>query len=285
MPAHSISGNDFMPYLFNIMGLVGVPIFLMLAGYFEYCSKTSLSKKVNRTLIPLMIWGTLTFLLHIFKTQEEAHLKDYLMWIYGCGSWLYFVPVLLWCQIMLRLLDKDWIWILVGFVSTSLSVFDIIPYNFVFTPYVNPFNFIIYFCAGRLIRKYHFIDFISDKPLVWTAVSILVMTLFLIITEPLYWTPWTWVFSVALFCFLYLLFNKCTPNWLIQIGMMSYVIYLCHMQIAGFIHFSFSFLWGTPLEIVKVFVAFAMVCLFCYFLKFVLKRFGFVKLINLLGFR
>ena len=181
MPAHSIDGSPFMPHLFGIIGLVGVPVFLLMAGYFDYGSKTPLPKKAYRTFIPLLIWGTITFLLHIFKTPEEAHLKDYLMWMYGCGSWLYFVPVLFWCQLLLRLLGKDWVWILVGLVSTSLSIFDVIPYNVVFTPYVNPFNFIIYFCIGRLFRKYDLVDIIIKKPLVWMAVSVLVMTMLVIL--------------------------------------------------------------------------------------------------------
>lgn len=285
MPAHNINGSAFMPRLFGVVGMFGVPVFLLISGFFDYSSETSLSKKAGRSFIPLLIWGTITFIIHIIKTPEEAHLKDYLMWVYGCGSWLYFVPVLFWCQLLLRVWGKEWMWIIIGLVSTSLTVLDIIPYNMLFTTYVNPFNFIIYFCVGRLIKKYNVIDYITKRPLMWMLVTVVIMTVFLFITKPQYWTPWTWIFTISFFSFCYLFFSRYTWKWLVQVGMMSFVIYLCHIQIAGFVHFRFSFLWGTPFEIIKVFVAFIIVCLFCSFLKYVLVKFGFEKALNYLGFR
>lgn len=285
MPAHKVEGLMNMPYVYDVIGMWGVPLFLMIAGFFDYTSKTPSIIRARKLFVPLLIWGTITFLIHILRNPEETHLKDYLMWIYGCGSWLYFVPVLFWCQLLLKSLGKEWIWIISGLVSTSLTVLNIIPYNMLFTPYVNPFNFIIYFCVGRLLRKYNVIDFISKRPLLWMFVTIVIMTVFLFITKPQYWTPWTWIFSMSLFVFLFLFFTRYTWMWLIQVGMISYVIYLCHIQIAGFVHFRFSFLWGTPFEIVKVFVAFVVVCLFCSLLKYSLVKFGLEKELKYLGFR
>jgi hypothetical protein len=82
-------------YLFNYLGMVGVPAFLMLAGFFEYTSRSSWSSKLSGLFIPLLIWGTAGYLPSlIFGNMSVGEaIIGYFKWIYGCGSWLYFVPV------------------------------------------------------------------------------------------------------------------------------------------------------------------------------------------------
>lgn len=269
------------------IGIIGVPSFLMMSGYFDYESKTPLLRRLKKLLIPLLIWGTLTYGLdlipHFSKDQSfMGVLYGWLKWTYGCGTWLYFVPMLLWCMLLSRYVNK-WILIVLGIVSTALGV-TIIPYNDAFTPYVNPFNFILYFLLGRITREYHWN---------WER-NWLVIVSFIIATASL----WIWnedrphyfhlcciPFCLSIFIIAWNIFSKVHWAWAIWIGKVSFVIYFCHMQIAGITNTTLSLLWGSPLELLKYPIAIIIVLLFVYILYFVLNKFNLTIISKYLGFR
>lgn len=152
MPGHSSNAE-----VFDRIGLIGVPLFMLCAGFFykkdpETGLGTFLNKKFKSLIIPWLVWGTITYCIHILKGIDVG-IVHYLKWILGIGTWLYFVPVLLCCQILSRYLN-NFVLLVLGLVSMFLSVYHVIPYNELFTPYVNPFNFVGYFAIGSLMRSY-----------------------------------------------------------------------------------------------------------------------------------
>lgn len=137
--------------------MVGVPTFLILSGYFDYYSQSSLYKSAKRLFILLFIWGLLTYITSHINTAENFYDSTIglLKWIYGCGSWLYFVPILFWCKLICGIDNYMYyqsILCVISLISISLTSFGIIPYNEFFTPYTNLLNFLIYFQIGRYLR-------------------------------------------------------------------------------------------------------------------------------------
>lgn len=274
--------------IYRSIGCVGVPLFMLMAGFFDARSKASLTEKIKRLFLPLLIWGTLTFLINIYKLQIpiETCLKEYLKWLYGCGTWYYFIPVLFWCQLLVRYVNK-WGLAICGLISMLLTHLDVIPINEYLTPYSNPFNLILYFLIGREYRlKKGDIIPLSSKTVV---IAVFVLWLFIIIFKtPLYWNVLTPVFSVSLFYFLWFVLNYLPESKsIVKVGKISFVLYLCHMQIAQsiaghFCNMSGGAVWGNLL---KVPIAFICVVIMVLALERILKYKECNKMLLWLGYK
>jgi len=283
--AHMPVLSDNIPhiaYFFEVAGVVGVPMFMMMSGFFNLHSTTPLGKTFLRLFVPLLIWGSVCFTLHIIKTPTDTIVVDWIKFVMGSKSVFYFVPMLF-CCILLAHYVNDGLLLLLGLLSQVLSSYtNIIPYGDVWTVNLNPFNFTVYFCFGRLIRKY-WDGCISYK--LWVPIGLICSIVISLFITPCYENPFIVVLALSVLILAYGLFMNYRSKWLIEIGKMSFVIYLCHIQIAGFIQALYRPLWGTWLELTKVFVAFFIVCVFCFALKWVLERLKLNKVTRYLGFR
>lgn len=150
-----------MSWLYSSIGSIGVPIFLFLSGYLDYGSKKRFIDKIICLMAPLLIWGTLTFAYTLIMGHQVISISTiglWLKWVLGSGTWYYFVPVLLMCTLMCRNIN-NWALILLGIATIAFS--NEIPYNDIFTKYLNPFFFVVYFALGRLVRKEEWLIFNS----------------------------------------------------------------------------------------------------------------------------
>lgn len=279
-------GHSFNAVIFDRIGLIGVPLFMICAGFFYDRSRDKslvafLRKKWDTLIIPLLIWGTLTFMIHALKDQSVIGITSYVKWIVGIGTWLYFVPVLLCCQLFSRYINRS-ILLCLGLASMFFSYYGVIPYTEVFTPYVNPFNFIAYFVVGGFLRSY-------DK---WMRISLtgggilfVASALMIVLLKPVYWYPYSLIVSIVLFLSLFALFHHFNSKIIVGIGKLSFVIYLSHMQFAGAVNQLLKMLWGTPVEFVKTIVAFALVTILIWALQRLLIHFGFDSVKRYLGYR
>lgn len=284
MPAHEINGTSYMIDVFDTVGMLGVPLFMMLSGYFNYTSKFSLKKTIRSLFVPLLIWGTICYILHIIKTPTETPIIDWIKFVGGSKSIFYFVPMLF-CCIVLSHYVNSWILLLLGIATQALTTYSqLIPYNEIWTFNLNPFIFMASFTTGRLFRKY---DCLGKYKNWWMPLSVLVMILFLALKgQPDYYSPFTVIFTGSLLVFLYGVFMRFSVSWINYIGKISFVIYLCHIQIAGAVQAIWKPLWGSYLEPVKIFVAFAIVVLFCLGIQLIIERaIKKPELLRLLGYR
>lgn len=278
MPGHGANA-----VIFDRIGLIGVPLFMICAGYFNNSKEgdfsTWIDKKWRTLIIPWLIWGTITYLLHILKSKD-IELISYLKWMVGVGTWLYFVPILLCCQIFSRYINL-YVLLCLGLISMFFSAYHLIPYNDVFTPYVNPFNFIVYFVAGSLIRNYGILKYFESR---WCGVLI-IGVLLLALFKPVYWHPLSPAVALILFFACYSLFFSFNGKVLTETGKVSFVIYLCHIQVAGMVNQLMSNLWGTPYEFAKVIIAFLAVNLMVIGVKYVINKLNLVQVGRYLGYR
>ena len=272
-------------YMFNYLGIVGVPVFLMLAGFFEYSSKSSWRSKLSGLFIPLLIWGTIGYLPSlIFGNMSVGEsVAGYFKWIYGCGSWLYFVPVLFWCKLMSSSgrAELDIILMCVSLTSIILTALELIPYNDYFTAYTNPFNFMIYYQIGLYMRKLD-INYRS-RHLVCISAALMGVVILCWKTIPSYFSIWCVPFSICSFLLMYN-FSRLV-NIGESVGKSSYVIYLLHMVPMGIIARRIHFWWGTPLQILNVIIIFTIIAFTVLVLKLILGKLHQNKILRYLGYR
>lgn len=272
-------------YLFNYLGVVGVPVFLIIAGFFEYTSRSSWKSKLSGLFIPLLIWGTIGYLpsLILGNMSVAEAVTGYFKWIYGCGSWLYFVPVLFWCKLMSSS-GRVWLDIVlmcISLTSILLTSLKLIPYNDYFTAYTNPFNFMIYYQIGLYVRKLN-LNYRS-KHLVWISVVLLCSVVLCWNTIPSYFSIWSVPFSICSFILMYH-FSRLVKLGE-SLGKSSYVIYLLHMVPMGIIARRIHFWWGTPLQILNVIIIFTIISFAVLVLKLILVKLHLDKILCYLGYR
>ena len=124
--AHSISlENVALQRIGMLLGLLGVPLFLLSSGFFF--NPTSFTKLVKNTsiniIVPWIIWGTFAYSLSVYLGSVIS-LKSYLAYILGNGTWLYFVPVLIILRIVFYFFNSDVC--MICFIATSL-LFSVLP--------------------------------------------------------------------------------------------------------------------------------------------------------------
>ena len=279
-------GNIAMQYLYSYLGIVGVPIFLILSGFFEYSSKSSWKVKVKSLFYPLLFWATLGYLPEIIFgsfTSIGEILIGYLKWLYGCGTWLYFVPVLFWSKLLCKSYKTNILIFLtiLSVVSITLTQFDLITYNEYFTKYTNPFNFLIYYIIGILLRKYG----IDYKKRLYVLISIVLVGFVILFWRslPSYFNIWCLPFSLSAFVLLNNLASViCFGE---DIGKDSYVIYLSHMVPLGIMLKYINLFLGTSLQILNVPIAFTIITFTIWLFKRVLNILHMENISRIIGYR
>ena len=287
MPWHD--KDSLMYIIYSYLGIIGVPIFLFLSGYLSLQSKKTIGKQVKSIIIPWIIYATMTFMgsvliNHRISCAFTDLLSDYFRWVCGSGSIYYFLSVLLICQLISKYFN-EWLLVAVSLVSIGLS-WEYIPHNGIFTRYLNPFNFIIYYALGRLVRKLRYTHFNTSK--FTGGVKILLSTIVIFCAvmlwkgEPTYFNLLCVPFSMSFLVILYNVLNSFNAPLLINIGKISFVVYLIHIQIVGVIN---TWMTGHGLEYFKVFCAYAVVCAIVLAYKTIVLSFDKWHLSQFLGFR
>lgn len=271
--------------LFLFLGMVGVPTFMFLSGYLF--KKGNIKKRMVGLLIPLLIWGSITFLFHIIM-RGHCSLLDYFYWLVGSNCYLYFVTVLAEIILLYNLCGNPLLWAIVGILSIWASQQGLIGYTLHFTPYMNPLNFILYFSLGVIVRKYEKYNQLKN-PMMVVAGLIAVLVPFFLYNH--YTSVWCFNLTSMIVCVgATLLMINITPflhgfKPLASIGMFSYVIYLSHMQIATTSNKILPrFLPGYS-EVIKVFIAFFIAVAFVWVLYLFLDRIQAYGIMKFLGYR
>lgn len=257
--------------VFNYIGIMGVPIFLYLSGYLDYGSKRTIFYKIKWIFSPLLVYGSLTYCISLLIHYKDISFSfyliviNYLKWIFGCGSIYYFVPVLIACTILGRYIN-NFVLIVLSAVSIYLSL-DYIPHNDIITRYLNPFNFLIYYCLGRITRKSK-INLVNKKNVIG-AMFVFVVSIVTWDSFPTYFDLHCIFFSMSAYIILMGFLGSLSDlSFLIFIGKLSFVIYLVHIQIAGF----FNTRMGGGMECIKVPVAFFVTVCFVAMLNYLISH-------------
>ena len=90
---------EWISYIYNLLGMLGVPSFLILSGFFDYNSSTNLRKTAMNQFVPVLIWGLLSYVLAHYLTIKSIHhqlvdiLNGFMGVVVGCILCLCFFGV------------------------------------------------------------------------------------------------------------------------------------------------------------------------------------------------
>lgn len=193
------SRNVDYPFLSQIterIGALGVIVFLFIAGYYfnpdKYGIKKFFKSKITSILIPWIFTGTI-----IFLVVKPFILIDWLNWLVGNGSYLYYLVVLMICYFLLCFVrgNKGRIFLItvnvISLILTSLGILDALAKDVLgvdsINNYLNVFNWIGFFTLGIMAkgRLEQFLLFNYNKRWIVLILFISVIGLGLII-EPTY---------------------------------------------------------------------------------------------------
>jgi len=230
-----------MPYAQRISGLlgtIGVPVFLLLSGFFFKKDGNNFWKKKWKTVVvPWLIWGVATYFIGVILENGELSLRAGVEWILGCSTWLYFVPVLLLCFALFRICsEKWWIYGMIGIwlLSNGLTITGVWGGIGPVTPYQNVLNWVGFFAIGVLLQKIRKkapnISF-GAKSSNYIIAAVLMSAIYVWWIEPSYWTILSIPVELAVGFLLLELSNRMKQNrLLLAIGKNTYPIFFAHMQ-------------------------------------------------------
>ena len=230
--------------ILSSIGSIGVGLFFLISGYlfsksnksFRIFSKT----KLTTIIIPWFFCGTILFL-YVALRKGDLNLYNWFITI-TVHSHLYFLSVLMVFYFIFWRLKNNLYFLLynigLSIISISLTGLGWVPIY----PYINPFNWSIYFILGMLIKKYDLLEKIAVFCKKWflyiSGIYALIFIIYLFNGVAItYWkyasiiaelAAIAFVFGVAFYC---LNFQK--VNSIVYIGKMSFSIYLLHTAFAG----------------------------------------------------
>ncbi len=161
--AHLSFPGTFSQTVLARFSLVGVVGFLVMAGYFYKPAKFGsfvglLKKKAISIGLPWIVFGFLTWLYNAILVPERRNLVALLKWIFGNGSFLYYMTVIVICFIVFYRYNKFTLCgaILINiasviFTATGLlkPIIDVLHIS----DFLNVFNWVGFFAAGMLLQQ------------------------------------------------------------------------------------------------------------------------------------
>ena len=253
--AHSNRTEHFTDYealsiLFGNLGIVGVPIFLVIAGYLFSPKNQSviqfLKRKIKPVFIPWIFTGTLVYF-YVTVRKGGITIISYILFIIGHGSYLYFMTILLMIWIVFlyvykfkNLLPLYVVSIALVFIANTTYLFDLL------NPYLNPIYFFHYFIFGAIINRLDSsiinFRFNAIHLTVISALSILILSF--TITYKIYLTYFGIISIFYNYFFVGMAFmissRLVNSKLLVRIGDYSFWIYLTHMPIVGLYYYLFG---------------------------------------------
>lgn len=185
--------------------------------------------------------SSFTYFLSILISPNSFNIISYISWVFGIGTWYYFVPVLFGCYVIFSISNSNW-WsfflIIINIICINLTMKGYISDIGILTKYINVFNWVGYFAIGMICKKFDLISKFNSSRLlklfsVFFCFIMLILNVFLNINIS-YWGELS-IITIISGVFTFLAISS-SITFMNDIGKKSYAIYLLHMQIAGFLN-------------------------------------------------
>ncbi|HEY9278153.1 MAG TPA: acyltransferase [Methylotenera sp.] len=269
--------------ILNSLGSIGVVVFFIIAGFLFANSNYSLinffKKRVITILIPWVATGTIVYC-YVAIRKNGINLIDWLYFITGNKSYLYFLPMLLACYLISFLINKSLIKLILIVIFSLLCI--LLTTNNLLTqinPYMNPFNWFFYFGIGYLLfifnKLYVLVDFAKRNFFLLGIIFILCLFAFSIHRNIGYWTREYLFFEfISVNC----IFAICSLPSIYEskliniIGKESFSIYLIHMPFAGVVAYLLSFVDFAPVTLIRPFLVLFLSLAAIYVFKLISKK-------------
>lgn len=262
--AHTVSVYESSSLLYAYIKLFsnfGVFTFFIISGFLY---PTSLEKqnsyffrKTRNVVFPWIFWGSIVFIISsLFGDQKQnISLFSYLNFLFGNGSYLYFMSSLTTFYLFFRINRLRFlnIYIILGTFSIILTIFGLLNIN----PYINPINWLLFFTIGLKFRTYpnfleSFYKLIETYKITLLTCSTVVLLVIVFFTyrddlRTFYFSLNTLVFYIFQLSWILSIFK--VSNHLLPMRFVSLyrvfarntlLIYLTHMPVVGVLNLVFT---------------------------------------------
>lgn len=243
--AHSLSLSDeILQRVGAAIGILGVPIFLFCSGFYFKRQKWRelLTKLLAGIVSPWLLWGTVAFVISVALGAASNNLISFLAFLFGHGTWLYYIPVYLTIQILFNISDNPYFIAASIIVSLASNVISFIPPPSsglapIITLWQNPLNWMEFFAMGILFNRLGLLEKVINGKfrIKFILVVITVLIAGLLVWVPLkinYWNPLAIVLEfVSIVSIPIITFKFIDSKSLSSLGRNSYLLYLLHMQL------------------------------------------------------
>lgn len=230
--------------ILSSIGSIGVGVFFLISGYLFVKSNKSFiqfsKSKFMSIIIPWFFCGTLLFL-YVAIRKGDLNFYNWFITV-TVHSHLYFLTVLVIFYLCFWKVKNNLYLLLLNIVISIISIvltgLGWVPIY----PYINPFNWSIYFILGILIKRYNLLEKIAIFCKKWFLYIIIIYFISLIIylINGVGITYWKYASIIAELVAVALVFGTAfyclkikLVDWLIYVGKMSFSIYLLHTALAG----------------------------------------------------
>lgn len=251
-PAESLMWINLVVRILSAIGTMGVPIFFIVSGYLYYGNQRGIKdffgRKCKTIIVPWFFCETIVWL-YVVLRKGGITFNAWFKYILGVYHSTYYLTILMILYILFWRIKK-YDSILIGSILFScLCVLGLgygVPFvlkwnKFTITPYLNIFNWILYFALGMLLKKRQ-----AFEPLAMFAKKILPLSAFLLIADFIihyyHLLSWTYFSKYALInialqilVVMGMCYGLCEKKVekLVTVGKYSYAIYLLHGLGAG----------------------------------------------------
>ena len=279
VPQSDSGGNVMASNVLTSLGSIGVALFFIMSGLLFAKGGHAFSgffrKRIKTIFIPWFATGTVVYG-YVAIRKNGINLIDWLAFVFGNGSYLYFLPMLITCYLMFFYVNKNSAKLMCVMVLSLASI--VLTAGKVITqinPYMNPLNWFFYFGIGYVLFNMDKLGITMNfaKRTVWYWVFGFVVSLgaFSLNGSVGYWTGNYLLFELmAVMCIL----GICSLPVIYQsklinrIGQESFSIYLLQMPFAGIVTF-FSKVDFVPLTLLRPFVVLLLTIMMIRVCKFV----------------
>lgn len=297
---NSIIVDRFLNPLFGNIGLLGVPVFFLLSGYFYFNNSQKITviikNKIKTIIVPWIFCSSLVFIASSFSGEQLNTISyfSYIKFVVGYGSIYYYLTVLFIFYIVFFFIkSRIEVYILPIIIANFLMIIQT-EYTQIY-PYLNPLNWILFFALGIIINKYQVFIKLTNFFRNHNIIVFLCFTCFLIYNTWLfpinksvdsYFDITSLVFELFSICFFMSL--KVSNNYINQfieyLGKVSFTIYLTHLPIAGFVNVLFN-RFSIPFILVKPLIVLVLFIIIYRIILYIDSRIRYARIGLLLGFR
>jgi peptidoglycan/LPS O-acetylase OafA/YrhL len=251
MTGGSHSVDKFVSNAFDIFGIIGVPIFLVISGYL-YRTQTPFKifflRKIRKIILPWFLAGLMVYLVSAtFGNQSSAlNYRDAVSFIFGIKSLFWYMPLQCFFYLFFFFIPKT-LYLNLFFIGINILMLAMRGDLFGLNPYLNPLNWIGFFSLGIVARQnsqklLSALNFISIHERLFIALLFLVfISVYSIKSSFAYFGIDSLILELtAIIILVYGLRKSDKNNLLIFLGTNSFFIFLYHMPVAGFINFIYA---------------------------------------------
>ena len=272
--------------IISILGIFGVPVFYICAGYYyrraENDTYAFWSKKLKNIMIPWLIWAAFTNILNNVIQYSNISIKGFIKWFSGYHSLYYFLAVLVFCFVIFKPYRNKKYMIVIGLISITVNILVALNFGGVLhskilsSYFINYLVWPIFFEMGILWRLYEVklrVLMLGDRK-VWCGgiiISFIIVYLTLVIsdTRVSYWGYYSVIFELLGFLTIFMLSRKVYYFRVLEyIGQNTFFIYLTHMQIVGVINTRLP--QNGFFYLIKPFIGLMVMCCLVFFIQKIL---------------